>query len=229
MYLGSKPRQLRIAVQSKQKNMRVLVLFWCLLSLALSNEDLEEFGKLFQQKRLHQLTAVKQLLNMSPENQLKLLESMMNKMTNVLKESQTILSQNSLDLTQGKLPEEQKDRTALALVLENTCLASDILLRFPDFMLKKLAKDKEFELIYKWGLGFINETVNFVMDEATKRLFFLAGQELKLSENSDPNYVNPYKKPKNEPKKIMFADPPKVEKKQKKKLKKGPRMSKSEL
>ena len=59
--------------------MRVLVLFWCLLSLALSNEDLEEFGKLFQQKRLHQLTAVKQLLNMSPENQLKLLESMIDR------------------------------------------------------------------------------------------------------------------------------------------------------
>ena len=41
------------------------------------------------------------------------------------------------------------------------------------------------------GLGFINETVSFVMDEATKCLFFLAGQELHKNEN-DLNYVNSY-------------------------------------
>ena len=98
---------------------------------------------------------------------------MLSKMTNVITESQTILTSSSLDISEGRLPSEQKDRTALALVLENTCLASDILLRFPDYMLKKLSKDKEFGIKYKWGLGFINETVSYVMDDATKRLFFL--------------------------------------------------------
>ena len=44
---------------------------------------------------------------------------------------------------------------------------------------------------YKLGLGFINETISYVMDEATKCLFFLVGQELYKNEN-DPNYVNPY-------------------------------------
>ena len=71
---------------------------------------------------------------------------MLSKMTSVFTESQSVLTSSSLDITQGKLPEEQKDRTALALVLENTCLASDILLRFPDYMLKKLAKGNFFQL-----------------------------------------------------------------------------------
>ena len=197
-----------------------------------TNDELEEFSKMFQHKRIHQLTAVKQLLSMNPENQLRLLDSMLTKMTSVLTESKTILaaSNSNLDVAEGKLPAEQKDKSALALVLENTCLASDILLRFPDYMLKKLHKNKEFDVLYKWGLGYINETVSYLMDDATKRLFYLAGQELQLGTENDPSYVNPYKKPKSEPKKIMFTDtPPKNEKKPKKKIKKGPRMTKSEL
>ena len=146
-------------------------------------EDLEEFRTLFQQKRLHQLTAVKQLINMSPKSQLKMLDSMLLKMTSVFSESKAALLASS-DFEMDKnmlLPVTQKDRTALALVLENTCLASDLLLRFPDYMLKKLDKDKDFNVLYKWGLGYINETVNYIMDNSTKRLFFLAGQELQLS------------------------------------------------
>ena len=86
------------------------------------------------------------LLNPFHISQLKLLDSMLSKMMSVFTESQSVLTSSSLDITQGKLPEEQKDRTALALVLENTCLASDILLRFPDYMLKKLAKGNLFQL-----------------------------------------------------------------------------------
>jgi len=213
-------------------SMKYFVFFATILvSTSVADEEIEEFVKLFHQKRLHQLTAIKSLLNMNPTSQLKLLDSMLSKMTSVFTESQSILTSSSMDITDGKLPNEQKDRTALALVLENTCLASDILLRFPDYMLKKLATDKDFDVMYKWGLGFINETVSYVMDDSTKRLFFLAGQELHQSGENDPNYVNPYKKPKYEPKKIMFTEnpPPKPEKKPRKKLKKGPRLSKSEL
>ena len=194
------------------------------------SEELSEFSKMFQQKRFHQLGAIKQLLNMNPEKQVKLLESMLSKMTLVLQESKSTLTAFDLDLNEGKLPEKQSDKTALALVLENVCLACDILLRFPDFMYKKLSENKELDLIYKWGLGFINETVPYVMDDSAKRLFFLAGQELQLSE-ANTDYVNPYKKPQPaEPKKIMFTNyVPKTEKKAKKKLKKGPKLSKSEL
>ena len=38
-----------------------------LVSTSVANEEIEEFVKLFQQKRLHQLTAIKSLLNMNPK------------------------------------------------------------------------------------------------------------------------------------------------------------------
>ena len=41
------------------------------------SKEIEEFQTLFQQKRLHQLNAVKQLLNMSPKNQINLLNIIM--------------------------------------------------------------------------------------------------------------------------------------------------------
>lgn len=190
--------------------------------------EIEEFQKLFRQKRFHQLSAVKQLLNMSPENQIKLLDSMLSKMKSVLFESKTILTSVSLELSEGKLPNEQQEKTALALVLENVCLACDILLRFPNYMQNKLGLDNELDTMYKWGLGFVNETVSYIMDKPTKRLFYLAGVE--MSYLKDSKYVNPYKKVESEPKKIMFADhEPTVTKKPRKKLKKGPRLSKSEL
>ena len=201
--------------------------------LSKSSKEIEEFQTLFMQKRLHQLNAVKQLLNMSPKNQINLLDTMMSKMKAVLTESKTSLTKSSLELSEGNLPSDQTDKTYLALVLENVCLASDILLRFPNYMLKKLQEDKELDTMYKWGLLFVNETVSYLMDKPTKRLFFLAGQEIELLEK-DANYLNPYKKKvetAGEPKKIMFSDkePTVVPKKPRKKLKKGPRMTKSEL
>lgn len=193
------------------------------------DEDLITFKKLFQQKRLHQLSAIKQLMNMNAEQQVKLLDSMLQKMTEVLTESQATLSSAGIEFADLKLPSEQNDKTALALVLENTCLACDILLRFPNYMHKKLQTQRHLDTLYKWGLGYINETVSFVMDEPTQRLFFLAGQELELT-SKDEAYVNPYKKPPNEPKKIMFVDPPETPKKKRKnKIKRGPKMTKTEL
>ena len=127
-----------------------------------SSKEIEEFQTLFQQKRLHQLNAVKQLLNMSPKNQINLLDTMMSKMKAVLTESKTSLTKSSLELSEGNLPSDQMDKTYLALVLENVCLASDILLRFPNYMLKKLKEDKELDTMYKWGLLFVNETVSYL-------------------------------------------------------------------
>ena len=36
------------------------------VSTSVADEEIEEFVKLFHQKRLHQLTAIKSLLNMNP-------------------------------------------------------------------------------------------------------------------------------------------------------------------
>ncbi len=208
----------------------VMLISFARLEPEVESEELVEFKKMFHQKRLHQLSAIKQLMTMTPEKQIKLLDQMLTKMASILTESKNSLISASVDMTEGSLPSEQKDKTALALVLENTCLACDVLLRFPNYMQKKLSKDKELDLVYKWALGYINGTVSFVMDEPTKRLFYLAGQELELTAK-DADYQNPYKKPKSEPKKIMFADEPEKPraKKPKKKIQRGPRLSRSEL
>lgn len=195
------------------------------------DKSLSDFRKMFHQKRLLQLSSIKQMMSMSGEKQLKLLDSMLTKMTAVMTESKTAMVSTGIDMSNGHLPNGQRDRTALALILENTCLASDILLRFPNYMHKKLDTDKDFDLVYKWGLGYINETASFLLDEPTQRLFFLAGQELELIEK-DASYSNPYKKLEaTKPKKIMFADEPdeKPKKKVKNKIKRGPRLSKTEL
>ena len=42
------------------------LIFTVMMSTCLANEELDEFVKLFQQKRLVQLSAIKQLLNMNP-------------------------------------------------------------------------------------------------------------------------------------------------------------------
>ena len=135
-----------------------------------------------------------------------------------------------MEFNEGHLPENKLEKNYLALVLENTCLACDILLRFPNYMLEKLHHSKNLQTIYHWGLFFVNETVSYVMDETTKRLFYLAGQELQLH-SEDSTYKNPYKKVKNEPQKIMFVDQDvqKSPKKTKKKIKRGPKLTKSEL
>ena len=44
----------------------VSLIFTVMMSMCLANEELDEFVKLFQQKRLVQLSAIKQLLNMNP-------------------------------------------------------------------------------------------------------------------------------------------------------------------
>ena len=83
----------------------ILMGFFCLqvtLSVANVNDaDLQEFQKLFQQKRLHQLSAIKQLLNMSPEKQEKMLDAMLTKMTSVLEESKSNLIATQIELVEG--------------------------------------------------------------------------------------------------------------------------------
>ena len=192
----------------------------------------ENFKRLFKKTRLYQLGAVKQLQTLEPEKQTKLLEAMIIKMMAVLTRSKTTLIDGGYEIQGGGLPDNEQLREALALVIENTCLASDLLLRFPHFMHKKLKMNPELDVLYKWALGFTQEMAQSLLDSSAVKLMVLALQEMGLIDRST-DYVNPYKKEdstkRGEPKKLKFADPPEPKKKDKKKLAKGPRLSKSEL
>jgi hypothetical protein len=91
--------------------------------------DHKNFKRLFQEKRLYQLGAVKQLQTLDPEKQAKLLEAMIGQMLSVLTKSKAALVEGGYEAGGGGLPDDPKLREALALVVENTCLASDLLLR----------------------------------------------------------------------------------------------------
>ena len=112
----------------------------------------------------------------------------------------------------------------VSLVLENTCLASDLLMRLPDETSDRLKTNSAWDAIFKWAIGFSIDTG--YLDESSQLLLNLASQELGLIEKQ-PNYVNPYRKEKKPVKR--FEDPPPVKKKERKKLQRGPKMSHGEL
>lgn len=112
----------------------------------------------------------------------------------------------------------------VALVLENTCLASDLLMRLPDETAERLKANNAWDSVFKWAINF--SIVTGFLDDSSRMLLNLASQELGLIEKQ-PNYVNPYRKEKKPVKK--FEDLPAKKKKEKKKLQRGPRMLGGEL
>ena len=200
--------------------------------VVVENAEHENFRRLFQEKRLYQLGAVKQLQNLDPEKQIKMLDAMVTQMLTVLTKSRAKLIEGGYEVEGGGLPADEQLREALALVLENTCLSSDLLLRFPYYMHQKLRDMPELDATYKWALGFTQEMAQSLLDSSAVKLMNLALQEMGLIETS-ADYINPYKKdgPKNsgQPKKLKFADPPQKKKKEKKKVTKGPRMARTDL
>lgn len=201
-------------------------------SVVVENAEHENFRRLFQEKRLYQLGAVKQLQNLDPDKQMKMLDAMVTQMLTVLTKSRAKLIEGGYEVEGGGLPADEQLREALALVLENTCLSSDLLLRFPYYMHKKLRDMPELDSTYKWALGFTQEMAQSLLDSSAVKLMNLALQEMGLIEKS-ADYINPYKKDgaekSGEPKKLKFADPPQKKKKEKKKVVKGPRMARTDL
>ena len=200
--------------------------------VVVENAEHENFRRLFQEKRLYQLGAVKQLQNLDPEKQTKMLDAMVTQILTVLTKSRAKLIEGGYEVEGGGLPADEQIREALALVLENTCLSSDLLLRFPYYMHQKLRDIPELDATYKWALGFTQEMAQSLLDSSAVKLMNLALQEMGLIETS-ADYVNPYKKDgpekSGQPKKLKFAEPPQKKKKEKKKVVKGPRMARTDL
>ena len=112
----------------------------------------------------------------------------------------------------------------VSLVLENTCLASDLLLRLPEEMARRVESNSSWGTVFKWAIGFSSETG--YLDDSSQKLLSLASQELGLVDR-DPAYVNPYRQEKKQHKR--FEEPPPPKKKERKKIKRGPKMSHTEL
>ena len=219
------------------------IFFVALLSMpALCEDDTEEvakFQKLFMQKRIEQLSAVKNILKLDESKRKVLLDQITSKLFQVINPIKTllfllltfkVLSSGRVDLENlgyvaGLTPFSPGTTSEkVSLVLENTCLACDLLMRLPDETADRLKANSAWDSIFKWAINFAIETG--LLDESSQMLLNLASQELGLIEKQ-PNYINPYRKEKKPVKK--FEDPPEKKKKEKKKLARGPRMSGGEL
>jgi len=194
------------------------------------DSEITTFRKLFIQKRIIQLGAIKQLKGYDHEKLVKMVSAMTTKMFEILSTNRITLEASGIAQAIEELPKDTKVKNALALVLENTCLASELLLNFPDYMHSFLTKNRDFDAVFRWSLSFSHGIVTkSLVDEHTNKLYKLALMELGVLSKED-GYHNPYLQENEKPvKKLDFADPPKPKKKEKKKLARGPRLSKSEL
>ncbi|KAH8040816.1 hypothetical protein HPB51_012986 [Rhipicephalus microplus] len=116
-------------------------------------------------------------------------------------------------------------RIALSQVLENTAFFGEIILRLPNIAHAVLNMNKAGAVVLNWAIGFSNSTELY--DETTTKLINLVAQELGLVER-DPNYHNPYavKQAKSESPVPPTKPVPKMKKK---KIQRGPRLSRAEL
>lgn len=205
--------------------LRLLLSISVLINVCASEkvEDLGTFKKMFMQKRIEQLSAVKNILKLDETKRKVLLDQITTKLFQVLSSGRVDLE--NLGFVAGGTPfSSGPTMEKVALVLENTCLASDLLMRLPDETSDRLKANNAWDSVFKWAINFSSETG--FLDESSQMLLNLASQELGLIEKQ-PNYINPYRKEKKPVKK--FEDPPAKKKKEKKKLQRGPRMSGGEL
>jgi len=185
--------------------------------------EVSNFQKLFMQKRIEQLTAVKNVLQLDESKRKILLDQITTKLFQVLSTGRSDLENSGFvaglsSIEPGPVMEK------VSLVMENTCLASDLLLRLPEEMTRRIESNSNWNSAFKWAIGFTQETG--LLDDSSLKLMALVSQELGLVER-DPSYINPYRQEKKQHKR--FEDPPLPKKKEKKKIKRGPKMSHNEL
>jgi len=188
-------------------------------------ESEEIFLKLFVTKRVEQLQAVKNILTLDMDRQRGFLDKITSKIQEVMMRHRVNMESSGYMPSDGqKFPDDTMVRESLSLILENSCLLCDIILRLPDEMHKRLTANKELGIIIKWSVGYVKELS--LLDQSTHRLLNLCSQEIGLMAK-DSDYHNPYRIVKTAQKK--FDDPPQPTKKPRLKIKRGPKMSKTEL
>jgi len=192
------------------------------------------YRRLLRQKREMQKDAVKMILaSGSYEKQYKMIKMIFSKLFTVLTQSKVRLTEAGF--TPGDaFPTADDVKDALSTVLENTAFAGDIILRLPDISHNLLKGNSEWNLLIEWGIGFCNDTLIFTGNDAV--LLNTMAQELNLVEK-DPTYVNPYredtklsKMAAEELERTLAESKKRAERakvREKKKKKKGPRMSAS--
>lgn len=187
------------------------------------DESTELFFQLFLAKRMEQLQAVKNILTLDMDKQKKFLDQVTGKMQEVMSRNR-IKIENAGFIPEQEFPTDAMLRDSLSLLLENSCLFCDIALRIPDEIDRRLRASKELNLTLRWAVGYVKDLK--MLDASTSKLLNLCAQEINLIDKT-ADYHNPYRIERAAQKR--FEDPPTPRKKERKKLKRGPKMSHAEL
>lgn len=148
-----------------------------------------------------------------------MMEICFDKVLKVLDDNQKHISPSLSD--PGGFPATNNSQfEALSSVLESTCLFADVILHLPEMSRKVLKRRPNWKKTIDWALEF-SKSLDYITDEVTQKLLITLDYEINESKRPT-NYRNPYYKQK-------IPETNKDKKKTKKKLKKGPQMTKVEL
>lgn len=153
------------------------------------------------------------------EKRYRLIEMALQKILEGLHESRANLLAAELSPDFTEFPQEVQLADALAFVLENTCLAGDLILRFPDVSYRILGGNKGWYPLINWSSNFTRH-VDSIVDDLSMKMLNLLRQELNEDERTE-DYFNPYleaNQPRPEPPKMHF-------KKARKRIRRGPSLS----
>lgn len=176
---------------------------------------------LFKRQRAEQLEAIKSFQKISGyEKQYEMIRIMSSKIFAVIQDSRAVIEASSYIPGVSEFPLETEIKVALSNILENIALFSELVLRFPDISSSLLRVNNTWDVLLQWGIAFSYQ-VKYLLDKSTITLLRLTSQELNHIPRG-PNYVNPYRKVKEN---IINVTEPNKFSKRKKVLKKGPRLS----
>uniref|UniRef100_A0A1B6FRC9 Coiled-coil domain-containing protein 134 n=1 Tax=Cuerna arida TaxID=1464854 RepID=A0A1B6FRC9_9HEMI len=208
------------------------VLFICLIECAfilkvknnevVSQQKEELFKQLFKLRRLEQLEAVKKMRALPEGKQHKMIQTVTKTIFDVILKSREVLESSGFTPGVSDFPESETVRDALSLILENTALIGEMVLRLPEVVEPVLRSTSEWPVLLTWSLAFVNQTQ--LLDTSTTKLIYLVGQELNLT-NRDPDYVNPYKYAKQKVNAKTDPEKEQIKKKKKTEIPRGPRLT----
>ncbi|CAG0890652.1 unnamed protein product [Darwinula stevensoni] len=165
-------------------------------------DHLETFQRLLKEKHMLQVLSLNDLMkgNDNISKIPKLTALIWEKLKEVVMKNRLILQESGF-IPGSEFPEMRNIQEALALVIENTGMFAEWLLRFPHPTKQLLDKDNHGKLLLTWGITFSLET-GFLTPEYRTLLHYIlmylllqmtkASQELGIGD-LDPNYKNPFR------------------------------------
>lgn len=138
----------------------------------------------------------------------------------VVEENRKILFEANLENSKD-FPANQSLKESISLVLENTCLFGDLILHFPNISYKIVKKTQQWHENLNWALNYTRYNFEQMIDQKTLQMLNLFNQEINKEQRTE-DYVNPYYD-------NLDNNAATKTKKAKKKLKRGPQLSRNEL